>query len=197
MAVIIKLDRVRGSFLKLGEPEQFEAGKGPFRWSATALVMKSDTAQIKKVEAALEAVAIEKWGPKAKQMLNAILGDKGKCCWLDGDKSANDGYAGCMSLASHRAQEKGRPLVFDSNMEPIYDIKNMVNPGKGGRLYSGCYINAEFEIWAQDNNYGKGLRATLCVVQRAGHGDAFGGGTAPTAENFGEVAEGADAGDLD
>lgn len=195
MAVKLFLTNVRGAFLKLGEPEQYQ-NAGAFRWSATALVRKDDKAQIAKVEAALQTAAEEKWGPKGAAQLKAILGDKGKCAWLDGDKSTNDGYEGCMSLASHRASEKGRPIVFDSDRTPIYAPDNTLYPGKGGRIYSGMFVNMELEIWAQDNKHGKALRATLMGLQRYRDGDAFGGGSQPNPESFGEVAEGVDAEDI-
>ena len=54
----------------------------------------------------------------------------------------------------------------------------------------------QVEFWAQDNKTGKGLRATLLGVQRVRDGDAFGGGAAPSADDIGEIAEGADADDL-
>lgn len=194
MAIKLFLSNVRGAFLTLGEPEQYQ-NAGPFRWSATALVKKSDP-QIKKVELALVSACEEKWGPKAKAAYASIMGDKNKCAWLDGDKSTYDGYEGCMSLATHRAADKGRPLVYDSDKSPIYAADNTLYPGKGGRLPSGFYVNMEVEIWAQDNKHGKGLRATLLGIQRYAVGDAFGGGSPPNPDSFGEIEEGAQADDI-
>lgn len=195
MAVKVFITNVRGAFLKLGDPEQYQ-NAGAFRWSATGLVRKTDTKQIKRVEDALMEVCVEKWGPKAKAAYASIMGDKNKCAWLDGDKSTNDGYEGCMSLAAHRYAEKGRPLVYDSDKSPIYAADNSLYPGKGGRLPSGFYVNMEVELWAQDNKHGKALRATLLGIQRFAVGDAFGGGSQPDPESFGEIEEGASADDI-
>ena len=106
-------------------------------------------------------------------------------------------YASCdVALSAHRYQEKGRPLVFDNDKSPIYQLDNTVYPGKEGRIYSGCFVNATVEIWAQDNKNGKGLRCTLLGIQRVRDGDAFGGGSRPDADDFDDVSEGADADDL-
>jgi len=194
MAQKIFLKNVRSSFLVLGEPEQYQ-GKGAFRWSATFLVKKDDP-QKAAVDKAIEAIATEKWGAKGVNFLKGILGNKNLCCWLDGDIKAYDGYEGHYALASHRYQEKGRPLVFDNDKSPIYQMDNTLHAAKAGRLFSGCFVNAEVELWAQDNANGKAVRCTLLGIQRFKEGDAFGGGSRPDESAFGEVSEGADADDL-
>ena len=68
----IMLTNVRCAFLVLGEPEQYQ-GKGPFRWSATALVPAGSDLK-KAVDAALEATAKEKWDKKIRPL--AVVGDK-------------------------------------------------------------------------------------------------------------------------
>ena len=64
-----------------------------------------------------------------------------------------------------------------------------------GRPYAGCYVIANVELWAQDNNYGKRINASLRGVQFLRDGDAFSGGGAASEDEFDEV-EGSDAGDL-
>ena len=83
MGTKLMLTNVRCSFLVLGEPEQYQ-GKGPFRWSASALV-PYDSPLKKQVDAALEACALEKWEKKAKTVLEAVLPDPKGCCWMDGN----------------------------------------------------------------------------------------------------------------
>lgn len=195
MALKIMLKTVRGSFLVLGEPEQYE-GKGPFRWSATALV-PYDSPQRKMVEDALKQVAIDQWGAKGAAIYEAIMAQPKSCCWNDGKlKPEYDGYEGHFSLTAHRAQEKGRPIVKDNDTSPIYTPTNELYAGKAGRIYSGCYLNFQCELWAQNNKHGKGLRATLLGVQRVKDGDAFGGGSRPNEDDFEAVDDGADAGDM-
>lgn len=194
MAEKLMLKNVRCSFLTLGEPEQYQ-GKGPFRWSSVFLVPTTDP-QKKLVDAVIEAVAKEKWGPKAASVLKAVLPDPKGCCWIDGERKEYDGYQGCFALSSHRQQDKGRPLVMDNDKSPIYQLDNSFYPGKEGRIYSGCFVNAQVEIWAQDNQQGKGIRCSLLGIQRFKDGDAFGGGSRPDSNEFEEVADGADADDL-
>lgn len=190
----LMLSNVRCAFLELGEPVDYQGNK-QFRWSATALV-PYDSALLTTVRDTMKAVAKEKWEKKADTVYENIIGDPKACCMIDGKKKEYDGFAGHFALTAHRYMDKGRPLVLDTDKSPIYMPDNSVYAGKAGRIYSGMFINMQVEIWAQENKNGKGLRATLMGVQRVKDGDAFGGGTAPVAEDFGEIAEGADADDL-
>lgn len=194
MAVKLMLSGVRCSFLVLGEPEQYQ-GAGPFRWSATALI-PYDSPQVEAVRAALKTVAREKWEKKGDSIYENCIADPKACCMIDGKRKDYDGYAGHWALTAHRHKDKGRPLVFDRDKSPIYKPNDELYEGKAGRLYSGMFVNMQVEFWAQDNKNGKGLRATLMGIQAVRDGDAFGGGTVPQADDFGEIAEGADADDL-
>jgi hypothetical protein len=196
MGTKIMLSGVRCSFLTLGEPEQYQ-GKGAYRWSATALV-PYDSPLKKRIDDALLQVAKEhpKWGKKYQSIYDNVMADPKGTCWIDGKRKDYDGYQNCFALTAHRYKDKGRPLVMDKDKSPIYMANNEIYDGKGGILYSGCFVNMQVELWAQDNDNGKGLRATLLGIQKAGDADAFGGGVAPDADDFGEVTEGADAEDL-
>jgi len=204
----IMLKDVRLSFPDLGEPQRYQdnPSNAP-RWGATLLVPE-DSAQRKLVDKAVRDVLTEKFGAKCKatskktaqqvldDLIDEILADKKASAWVDGNKKPYDGYDGNMALTAYRYADKGRPIVMDNDMSPIYAADNTLMPGKGGRIYGGCYVNAKVEIWAQDNKNGKGVRATLMAIQRNRAGDAFGGGAAPSATGFEEVGEGADADDL-
>lgn len=193
----IMLNGVRCAFLVLGEPERYQndPSQKP-RWSATALV-PYNSPMLKQVEAAIVAVAKEKWEKKWEAYLDAIKSDPKASAWTDGKRKPDyDGFAGHWALAAHRYEDKGRPLVFDKDKSPIYKPDNSLYEGKAGVLFSGCFVNMQVEIWAQENKNGKGIRATLLGIQKFKDGDAFGGGAAPSADDFGEIAEGADADDL-
>jgi hypothetical protein len=194
MGTKLMLTDVRCSFLVLGDPEDYQGNK-KFRWSATALV-PNGSPQFKAVMAALKATAEEKWGAKAAKALEAILPDAKACCWVDGKRKDYDGYEGHFALSAHRPQKDGRPLVLDRDKSPIYKPDNTLYEGKGGVVYSGCFVNMHVEFWAQDNANGKALRAGLLGIQKVRDGDAFGGGSKPSDDAFGEITEGADAGDL-
>jgi hypothetical protein len=67
-----------------------------------------------------------------------------------------------------------------------------------GVIYSGCFVNAQIDIWAQDNGFGKRINCTLAGVQFAADGDAFGGGRPASADDFDDLGDlgGADADDF-
>jgi hypothetical protein len=57
-----------------------------------------------------------------------------------------------------------------------------------GVVYSGCYVNGIIDLWAQNNNYGKRINATLLGVQFAGDGEAFSsGGSSASADDFDDI----------
>lgn len=182
----VKLSNVRLSFPDLWEAVQYQ-GQGPFSYRASFL-MPPDHADKAKIDAAIQAVAKEKWAAKASQILAGILGVSNKCCFIDGNTKAYDGYAGNWALTSTRDQAKGRPLVIDQAKNPLL--------AADGKPYAGCYVNATVEFWAQDNNYGKAVRCTLLGVQFLRDGDAFGGGSVADPDDFEALAEGANADSL-
>jgi hypothetical protein len=184
--VKLKLNDVRLSFADLFEAVQFD-GKGEFYFGCQLLV-PADTAQKAAIDAAIKQVAKDKWGAKAEAVLGSIEGNPQKICWIDGKKREYEGYAGNWALSTKRAQSRGRPLVLDQQ-------KNTVVAADGA-VYSGCYVNASVEFWAQDNNFGKGVRCTLLGVQKNRDGDAFTAGSAASPDDFEALAEGADAAGL-
>jgi hypothetical protein len=59
-----------------------------------------------------------------------------------------------------------------------------------GRPYSGCYVNAQVEVWAQDHkSFGKRINAQLLGVQFVEDGDSFQAGAPPAnPEDFGDLS---------
>jgi hypothetical protein len=191
----IILKNVRSAFLVLEDPQDYLDNK-QFRWSATALI-PYNSPMVKEVEAKMLAVAELKWGKKGKAVHDAVILDKQTTCFLDGKRKPEyDGYEGHWALTAHRPQKSGRPMVIDTDTQPIYDGKGMFMEGKAGRIYSGSFINLKVGFWCQDNANGKAIRAELLTVQSLFRGDAFGGGAKPTTDEFEVVADGADDGDL-
>lgn len=199
MGTVITLKKCRGSFLTLGEPEYFGGSKqkptDKRRWSATGLLPYDDP-QLKALDAIIEEVAKAKWEKKWASIMENVKTTPNLFFKMDGKRKDYQGYEGHFALTAHRNEEKGRPLVLDTDKSPIYKPDNNLYEGKGGRVYSGCYINLQLEVWAQDNQQGKAIRATLLGLQRHSDGDAFAGGSAADADAFDEIAEGADADDL-
>ena len=178
---------VRLSFDDLGEPKGYQ-DKPPLRWASTFLVPYGSP-DVKAMEALIEEVAQDKWGKKYRAILDEILVDKKGCFWIDGKRKAYDGYEGHWAATAYRYEKDGRPLVLDNDASPIYKPDNSLYEGKGGRLFGGCYVRGEIEVWCQDNSNGKGIRATLLQVQRVKKGDSFGGSSQPVAGVLNAIAD--------
>lgn len=180
----LKLKNVRLTF-----PQLFEAktvnGEGKPAFSANFLLDPADP-QVKAINEAIEAVATEKWGAKSKTVVEALR-KADKVCLHDGNlKTQYGGYEGNLYVS---ARSTVKPLVLDADKSPI-------NDPSVGRPYSGCYVNASLELYAQDNNYGKRVNAVLGGIQFYRDGEAFAGGRAAEESDFDDVSEGASADDL-
>ena len=160
----IKLQNVRLSFPSLWHKAMFNGAETKFE--ATLLLNKeTHAAKIEEIKAATDAMVAEKFkGAKIKAE---------KLCMKDGDEFDYDGYAGHMSF---KASNNKRPLVLDRDRTPMTE--------DDGRPYSGCYVNAVVELWAQDNQYGKRINANLLGVQFFKDGEMFGDGVSANADDF-------------
>ena len=145
-----------------------------------------DHVDLKRVAAKIEEIgAAHQWkgGLTWAQVKEQIKGKDANCLHR-GDVS-NPGapeYAGLFFIS---ASNKRRFTIVDADRSPLQASDN--------RPYSGCYVNAIIDIWAQDNQWGRRINATLTGVQFVRDGEAFGGGAAPAAaEEFGVVAGSAD-----
>lgn len=180
----LKLSNVRLTFPVLFEAKTV-AGEGKPAFSASFLIDPKDP-QVKILQAAFETTAAEKWGDKGPSILNALRAADKIALHNGNGKSNYEGYAGMLYISSRSAT---RPLVIDRDKSPLVEAD--------GLPYSGCYVNASIELWAQDNNYGKRINASLRGVQFYRDGDAFAGGGGPASEDeFDDLAEGADADNL-
>ena len=178
----IKLNNVRLSFPGLWKAEPFKPGDDP-KFKSTFLI-EQGSALDKEVKAAILETAKAKWGAKAAAILKQIENNPNKYCYQDGNTKSYDGYEGMMALAAKNGK---RPLVIDRDRSPLTEAD--------GRPYAGCYVNASVEFFAYENS-GNGISASLLGVQFAKDGDAFGGGSIATEDDFDELEAGADADDV-
>lgn len=175
----VMLKAVRIAFPDLFVAKQFE-GAGPFAYSATFLVDPT-SANHKVVQDAILSVATEAWKDKAKTIIESIKGNSQKCCYYSGDLKDYDGFAGNYALSAKRKEKDGHPKVIDGKMNEL--------AAADGKPYGGCYVHAKVDIWAQDNEYGKGIRCTLIAVQFHKDGEAFSATGPATIEGFSEEAD--------
>jgi hypothetical protein len=169
----VKLSNVCLAFPDLYEARAFKPGDKP-KYKATFLLPKDDP-QIKTIEAAILATATEAWKDKAATTIKSIRSNPNKFCFQDGDTKEYDGYTGMLALS---AGNTARPLVIDQQKNPLAP--------QDGKPYAGCFVNASIEFFAYDNS-GKGISASLRGVQFAHDGDAFGGGTPASPDEFDDL----------
>ena len=180
----VKLQNVRLAFPQIFEPKAFgEDGSDP-AYGCSLIFPKTHPAY-KLVNDAIESVASEKWEKKASEVLKQLRGAD-KTCLHDGDgKPDYAGFPGNFFIAS---RNKAHPLVIDRDKSPLTQ--------SDGKPYAGCYVNATVDVWAQANKFGKRVNATLSGIQFFKDGDAFTGAAPSTPDDFDDLAEGADAGDV-
>lgn len=168
--------------VRLAFPDVFEAvqyqGQGPFNYRLNILLPKGSD-QWKKFQTDVKAVAKEKWGEKAEQVYKQIVANPKQCCYADGDLKEYAGYPDNWVISASRAQKDGPPAVVDRN-------RSMIN-ASAGLIYSGVYANVAIDLWAQDNKFGKGIRAGLVSVQFVKHGESFGGAAPSNANDFEDI----------
>lgn len=172
----VHLKDVRLTFPAIFDPKQVN-GQGDPKFSASFLFARNHP-QVLEINKAVIAAAAAKWGEKAQAMLTQLKAAD-KLPVHDGDaKSAYDGYAGNYFV---NASNKVRPLVIDGNRAPL--------SAADGKPYSGCYVNAIVEFWAQDNQYGKRVNASLLGVQFLRDGERLAGGAVAAADDFEAIPE--------
>ena len=174
----LKLQRVRLAFPNIFTPNTPPAGEGKPAFGAS-LLMEPKHAAIKLIEDAMLAVAKDKWGAKGEAVFNQLK-KQDRLALHDGDTKAQYmGFEGNFYLS---ARNPARPTALNKDKTPLNE--------SDGVLYSGCYVHAVVEIWAQDNQYGKRVNATLSGVQFCGDGDAFSGARPASADDFDDLSEG-------
>jgi hypothetical protein len=178
----VQLSNVRTAFMNVFEPQAMEGGAAKY---SSAFILDPKAPYIAVLDAAIAAVAKEKWKEEAPKILKKLTSEGRVCFKKEPRTNANgDVYAGFEGAYSLNATNASRPLVLDRDKTPLTKAD--------GKPYSGCYVNASIELWAQDNQYGRRINATLRGVQFVKDGDAFGGGSPASADEFEDLAATAD-----
>lgn len=181
------LKNVRLSFADIfepGKPQKNDDGTtSPGKYKANFLMEKGteDTkANVAKIKKAANDAKEKKWGseknwPKLKPE---------KVCLRDGDLEDWDGYEGCLYLSA--SSPATRPPQIITNRKNSDNKWIEAEPGGKGAPYSGCYVNALVRVWAQDNEHGKRVNASLEVIQFLRDGESFGAAPVDPNEKFGD-----------
>ena len=88
-----------------------------------------------------------------------------KICLKDGDEIEYEGYADHLSIKASNAK---RPMVINKDKSLLSEDDDVI--------YAGCYVNAQIELWAQNNAYGKRINCNLLALQFYRDGEPFGEG---------------------
>lgn len=163
----IKLKNVRLSFPSLFRKAQFQGEET--KYEATFMLDKEEHAdEIAEIKAQVKDAI--------KEHLKGAKVPADKICLKDGDESGRDEYEGHYTI---KCSNNKRPKVIDRDKSPLAE--------DDGRPYSGCYVNAVLDLWAQNNSYGKRINANLLGVQFFKDGEPFESGSVANDDDFDEV----------
>ena len=171
--------------VRIAFPDLFVAkaiGDGKPAYGCTFLFPREHDAT-KAITVAIKEAAAARWGEKADAQLKAIKAAN-KLCLHDGDEKPDyQGYPGNLFLS---ARNNARPTVIHRNKQPLTEAD--------GVIYSGCRVNASIDIWAQDNQFGKRINASLQIVQLFDDVEQFAGGSRGNVDDFDDLDAGAGGG---
>ena len=153
----IKMQAVRICWPNLFSTALF-GGEDTGKYDSTFILDKKDHAEtIKEIEQAIALITKEKW--KGKSL------SEDRICLKDGDDTDREEYQNAYTI---KAATKQKPLVIDRDKRPLSEDDNVI--------YAGCYVNAIVTLWAQNNQFGKRINASLEGVQFVRDGEPLGGG---------------------
>lgn len=179
----LRLKMVRIAFPALDKPTAF--GEGEPAYQAKFIIVPGSP-EVKLLDDAMAAVAKEKWKDKADSVLELLKEDK-KLCFVHApyrNKKTGETYSGFDGMFSLSTRSKNKPTVFDRNNREVTDLAQIKS-----MIYSGCYVHAKIDVWAQDNQYGRRINANIAGVMFAKDGEAFGGSTPATGDDFADLAD--------
>lgn len=183
----IRLQNVRISFPNLGRPQAYGDGEPAYQ---AKFIIDPKSEQAKLLKDTIKAVAVEQWKDTADSVLKRLVSDKKVAYVEDEYASAKtgevyDGFQGKHYLSARNA--KTRPTILDRFGNPVHDASEIER-----LIYSGSFVHAMIDIWAQDNKWGRRVNCTLQGVMFAGEGDSFGGGKVASTDDFADLAQAAD-----
>ena len=166
---------VRLRMVRLSYPHLFKAkgfgrkNEGIPKFSATAIIdpeTRSGRDNIERLEDAIAAAKEDKWGNKIPKIKDDRI------CLREGDRD-DDASRDMMIVA---ASNEARPTVLDQDGNEVTAADDVV--------YAGCYGDMIVRIWAQDNDYGQRVNASLEGFRFREDGEPLSSRRRVTAEDF-------------
>lgn len=181
--MIINLQNIIISFPALFVAESV-LGSQP-KFGGKFVIDPANTALVAALDKAINDAAKETWGEKAEAYTKQFVrtGRKPDVFFVKEPYTNKDGevYKGFDGKYYVTATNPARPRIIGPRKEVI--------TADDGKPLAGDVVNIQIDVWAQDNKFGRAVRATLLVVQFVKTGDRLGGGAAADLSAFGEVAE--------
>lgn len=194
MAKEIYLTNVRLSFPKLVEAQAMKDYPNADKKFGADLIIAQNDPQFAQFMSEVGAVATDKWKDKAGAILQMLQNDRRLRCYGSGAEKIDtksmkpyDGYEG-MVYVSGSAKEDQPPVMVQNDGKVCDPTNTMLRQQLARKLYGGCYVNVAVSLWAQDNQFGRGLRCQLLAVQFLRDGDPFGEAPPDFTGKFGAVA---------
>lgn len=183
---ILMLKMKRGAFPALASPQAIGDGEPAY---GIRLIVDPKDNDVSVLDDAMLEAAVAKWKEDGPSILKMLISNK-KVCFEHGPylsaKTGKpySGFEGMFNLGTRTPTTKPKPTVFNKFGEPVTILSEIEQT-----IYSGSYVNAKVEIWAQDNSFGRRINCSLLGVMFAADGDSFGGGAAPAAAgDFADMA---------
>lgn len=178
----LRLKNVRIAFPALDEPTAMGEGDPAYQ---AKFIIEPGSDNVKLLDDAMRAVAKDKWKEKGDSVFEALKEDK-KLCFVHSpykNKKTGEPYAGFEGKFSLSTRNSNKPTVFDKYGKEVKDPRDIK-----ALIYSGCFVHAKVNVWAQDNQYGRRINASIDGAMFAKDGEAFGGSTPATADDFKDLA---------
>lgn len=176
----VNLKNVRLCFLHAFERAEPKKNGEKAAYKVCILLDKDDQ-QVEKLEDTALEVLTAKWGKREvaeRWMSRNYARDSSKECAVnDGDlrEEVTPVFENAIYInARSPKQPKIQTSLGEDQTEPGITVDG--DPIEGKEIYAGCYANVSIELWAQDNEHGKGLRAAILGLRFRADGEAFGGG---------------------
>ena len=181
----LHLKDVRLAFPELYEATAFQ-NTGPAKFRATFLFSPEHPC-VKEIKKVFETVAKAAWLSNAVEVYKGLKAADRLALHDGATKAEYAGYTGNLYV---NASNEIRPTLVDGNRNPLVKAD--------GKLYSGCYVNAIVEFWAQGavgskQQWGRRINACLLGVQFLRDGERLAGGAVASEDDFEAIpgAEGA------
>jgi hypothetical protein len=171
----LTIKNVRMAFPAIFQPQAVGDGEPAY---GAKFIVPADHPQLPEIRKAIEAVAKGQWNEKAPSVLKLLQADK-KVAWVEAPYLDKNGepYEGFQNAYHVSSRSKIKPSAFDTQNRAVTEAD--------GLIYSGAFVDAAIEFYAQDNKWGRRVNCSLRGVRFAGHGESFGGGVAASADDFG------------